>query len=412
MPTDISAKTRLFTESVIREMTRRALSCGAVNLAQGFPDFAAPTEIKEAAKRAIDEEYNQYAITHGSPNFRRAIADKVRRYNGIACDPDRNITVTCGATEAMVATMLAVINPGDEVIIFEPFYENYGPDVILAGATPRYVALRDPDFSIDRAELEAAFGPRTKAIVINTPHNPSGKVFTRAELEAIAALCRRHDTLAITDEIYEHIIYGVARHISIATLEGMAERTVTISGLSKTYSITGWRLAYAIASERITSAIRKVHDFLTVGAPHPLQEAGAVALRLPEVVLCGADRDVRAQAWRTVRGAHAGGPGMQQARWCVLHRGGDWQSRVQRRLRGGGFHSRRGGSRGGAGFKLLSSAGIGASKDSIHVFEERRDDRGSRRAVEPYAGEAGGALEIRRQVTVPFRHEQERITES
>src|SRR5580693_9383828 len=281
MPTDISAKTRLFTESVIREMTRRALKCGAVNLAQGFPDFAAPAEIKEAAKRAIDEEYNQYAITHGSPNFRRAIADKVRSYNGIPCDPDRNITVTCGATEAMIATMLAVINPGDEVIVFEPFYENYGPDVILAGATPRYVALRDPDFSIDRAELEAAFGPRTKAIVINTPHNPSGKVFARAELETIAALCQRHDTLAITDEIYEHIIYGGARHISIASLPGMAERTITISGLSKTYSVTGWRLAYAIASERLTSAIRKVHDFLTVGAPHPLQEAGAAALKLP-----------------------------------------------------------------------------------------------------------------------------------
>src|ERR1039458_6532948 len=282
MPTDISARTRLFTESVIREMTRRALKSGAVNLAQGFPDFPAPAEIKQAAKRAIDEDYNQYAITHGSPNFHRAIADKVRSYNAIACDPDRNITVTCGATEAMIATMLAVINPGDEVIIFEPFYENYGPDVILAGATPRYVALRDPDFSIDRAELEAAFGPRTKAIVINTPHNPSGKVFTRPELEAIASLCRRHDTLAITDEIYEHIIYGGARHVSIASLAGMAERTVTISGLSKTYSITGWRLAYAIASERITAAIRKVHDFLTVGAPHPLQEAGAVALRLPE----------------------------------------------------------------------------------------------------------------------------------
>jgi len=282
MPTDLSAKTRLFTESVIREMTRRALKSGAVNLAQGFPDFPAPAEIKQAAKRAIDEDYNQYAVTHGSPNFRRAIADKVRSYNAVACDPERNITVTCGATEAMIATMLAVINPGDEVIIFEPFYENYGPDVILAGATPRYVALRDPDFSIDRAELEAAFSPRTKAIVINTPHNPSGKVFTRAELEAIASLCRRHDALAITDEIYEHIIYGGARHVSIASLAGMAERTVTISGLSKTYSVTGWRLAYAIASERITSAIRKVHDFLTVGAPHPLQEAGAFALRLPQ----------------------------------------------------------------------------------------------------------------------------------
>ncbi len=282
MPTDVSEKTRYFTESVIREMTRRALACGAVNLAQGFPDFPAPVELKEAAKRAIDEDYNQYAITHGSPNFRRAIADKVRSYNQIACDPDANVTVTCGATEAMIATMLAVINPGDEVVIFEPFYENYGPDVIIAGATPRYVALRGADFAIDRNELEAAFSSRTKAVVINTPHNPSGKVFTRAELEAIAALCVRFDTLAITDEIYEHIIFDGARHLSIASLPGMAERTVTISGLSKTYSITGWRLAYAIAPERLTSAIRKVHDFLTVGAPHPLQEAGAAALRLPE----------------------------------------------------------------------------------------------------------------------------------
>jgi aminotransferase len=282
MPTEVSHKTRFFTESVIREMTRRALKIGAVNLAQGFPDFPAPAALKEAAKRAIDEDYNQYAITHGSPNLRRAIADKVRAYNALPCDAERNVTVTCGATEAMIAAMLAVINPGDEVIIFEPFYENYGPDVIIAGATPRYVALRGPDFTIDRAELEAAFSPRTKAIVVNTPHNPTGKVFTRAELELIAELCRRFDTLAITDEIYEHIIYGGARHISIGALEGMADRTITISGLSKTYSVTGWRLAYAIASERLTDAIRKVHDFLTVGAPHPLQEAGAVALRLPE----------------------------------------------------------------------------------------------------------------------------------
>jgi aspartate/methionine/tyrosine aminotransferase len=282
MPTDVSDKTRFFTESVIREMTRRALARGAVNLAQGFPDFPAPAELKEAAKRAIDEDYNQYAITHGSPNFRRAIADKVRAYNRLDCDPDRNVTVTCGATEAMVASMLAVINPGDEVIIFEPFYENYGPDVILAGATARYVALRGPGFALDRGELEAAFGPRTKAIVINTPHNPSGKVFSRIELELVAELCRRHDTLAITDEIYEHIIFDGARHISIGSLPGMGERTITISGLSKTYSITGWRLAYVVAPERLTGAIRKVHDFLTVGAPHPLQEAGAVALRLPE----------------------------------------------------------------------------------------------------------------------------------
>ncbi len=262
-------------------MTRRALRVGAVNLAQGYPDFPAPAELKEAAKRAIDEDFNQYAITHGSPNFRTAIAAKVRSYNNIDCDADRNVTVTCGATEAMIATMLAVINPGDEVIIFEPFYENYGPDVTLSGATARFVTLRDPDFSIDRKELEAAFSRRTKAIIINTPHNPTGKVFSRAELEMIAELCLKHDTLAITDEIYEHIIYGDARHLSIATLPGMAERTVTISGLSKTYSITGWRLAYTVACERLTSAIRKVHDFLTVGAPHPLQEAGAAALKLP-----------------------------------------------------------------------------------------------------------------------------------
>ncbi len=281
MATDVSHKTRLFTESVIREMTRRALACGAVNLAQGFPDFPAPDEIKEAARRAIDEDYNQYAITHGSPNFRRAIADKVRSYNRLECDPDTNVTVTCGATEGMIASLLAVINPGDEVVIFEPFYENYGPDAIIAGATPRYVTLHGPDFSIDPGEVTAAFSDRTKAIIVNTPHNPAGKVFSRAELELIAELCRRFDALAITDEIYEHIIYDGYQHLSIGSLEGMRDRTITISGLSKTYSITGWRLAYVIACERLTSAIRKVHDFLTVGAPHPLQEAGAFALRLP-----------------------------------------------------------------------------------------------------------------------------------
>lgn len=282
MPTEVSKKTHFFTESVIREMTRRALKSGAVNLAQGFPDFASPRELKEAAKQAIDADFNQYAITHGSPNFRRAIADKAQSYNQLACDPELNVTVTCGATEAMIATLLAVINPGDEVIIFEPFYENYGPDVILAGATPKYVALRGDDFTYDSAELRAAFSPRTKAIVVNTPHNPTGKVFGQSELEEIAALCREFDTLAITDEIYEYILYGNARHLSIGSLPEMADRTVTISGLSKTYSITGWRLAYAIACDRLTSAIRKVHDFLTVGAPHPLQEAGVTALRLPQ----------------------------------------------------------------------------------------------------------------------------------
>ena len=279
----VSATAASLTESVIREMTRLALQHNAINLAQGFPDFPAPDQVKTAAVAAIEGDLNQYPITWGQVSIREALADKYRQHYGMVVDPERDVCVTCGATEAMIAAMIGCVDPGQEVIVFEPFYENYGPDVILAGATPRYVALRDPDFSIDRAELEAAFGPRTKAIVINTPHNPSGKVFTRGELETIAALCQRHDTLAITDEIYEHIIYGGARHISIASLNGMAERTVTISGLSKTYSITGWRLAYTIASERITAAIRKVHDFLTVGAPHPLQEAGAVALRLPEL---------------------------------------------------------------------------------------------------------------------------------
>ena len=280
MPTDISAKTRLFTESVIREMTRRALKCGAVNLAQGFPDFAAPTEIKEAAKRAIDQEYNQYAITHGSPNFRRAIADKVRSYNGFPCDPDRNITVTCGATEAMIATMLAVINPGDEVIVFEPFYENYGPDCIISGAVPRYVTLRGSDWSFDPEALRAAFSRKTRAIVVNTPHNPTGKVYSRAEMEIIAELCIEHDAIAITDEIYEHLVYR-GRHVSLATLPGMRERTITISGASKTYSVTGWRIGWLIAPPSLTAGIRKVHDFLTVGAAHPLQVAIASALELP-----------------------------------------------------------------------------------------------------------------------------------
>lgn len=277
----VSQKSERFTESVIRGMTRLCEQHGGINLAQGFPDFAAPGELKEAAKRAIDDDYNQYAVTWGTSDFRRAIAAKVERYNGIACDPDTEITVTCGSTEAMIATLLAVVNDGDEIVIFEPFYENYGPDAVLSGATPVYVPLRPPHFTFDVDELRAACGPRTKAIIINTPHNPSGHVFTRAELEQIAAVCQEVDCLAITDEIYEHILYDGRPHVSPATLPGMRERTVTISGLSKTYSITGWRLAYAIAPPALTAAIRKTHDFLTVGAPHPLQRAGVCALELP-----------------------------------------------------------------------------------------------------------------------------------
>jgi aspartate/methionine/tyrosine aminotransferase len=276
-----SSRAESFTESVIRGMTRLALQYNAVNLAQGFPDFAAPEEIKRAAQDAIAADVNQYAITWGTPNLRNAIAGKYSKTLGRSLDPEREITVCCGSTEAMIATLLAVINPGDEVVVFEPFYENYGPDAILSGATPRFVKLRPPSWSFDPDELAAAFGPRTKAIILNTPNNPSGHVFTRPELEAIRDLCLRWNTLAITDEIYEHIIYDDAEHISIASLDGMAERTVTINGLSKTYSVTGWRVGWTIAPPHLTNAIRKVHDFLTVGAAAPLQEAGAMALQMP-----------------------------------------------------------------------------------------------------------------------------------
>jgi len=284
-------RVKTFTESVIRGMTRECLKYGGINLAQGFPDFDPPGEIKEAAVRAIRDGYNQYAITWGSPNLRQAIAEKVSSYNGIPADPEQNVVVTCGATEAMIASLLATVNPGEEVIVFEPFYENYGPDAILAGANPRYVSLRGPQLTFDPEELEQAFTPRTRALILNTPHNPTGKVFSREELEIIGRLCCKHNVIAVTDEIYEHILYDEARHVSLATLEGMTERTITISGLSKTYSVTGWRLGYTIACAEITDGIRKVHDFLTVGAPAPLQEAAAVALRLPHSYYQGLQRD-------------------------------------------------------------------------------------------------------------------------
>jgi aminotransferase len=277
----ISSKAGQFTESVIREMTRLALQHGAINLSQGFPDFAAPAEIKRAAQEAIAADINQYAITWGAKSLRNAIAEKFERWQKISIDPEREITVCCGSTEAMMSAMLAIINPGDEVVVFEPFYENYGPDAILSGATPRFVRLRAPDWTFDPDELAAAFGPATKAIILNTPNNPTGKVFTRAELESIRELCIRWNAYAITDEIYEHMLYDGAQHISMATLDGMRDRTITINALSKTYSVTGWRVGWAIASPEVTSAIRKVHDFLTVGAAAPLQEAGALALKFP-----------------------------------------------------------------------------------------------------------------------------------
>ena len=278
----LSTKAERFTESVIREMTRLAMRYDAVNLAQGFPDFAAPAEVKEAARKAIAEDINQYAITWGAKSLRDAIVEKFARTQGVRVDPEREITVCCGSTEAMMSSMMAVINPGDEVVVLEPFYENYGPDAILSGATPRFVKLRPPDWTFDEKELSAAFGPHTKAIILNTPNNPTGKVFTRAELEFIRDLCVRWNAFCITDEIYEHILYDGAEHISMARIEGMRDRTITINGMSKTYSVTGWRVGWAIAAPEPTTAIRKVHDFLTVGAAAPLQEAGALALRLPQ----------------------------------------------------------------------------------------------------------------------------------
>lgn len=277
----LSEITTKFTESVIREMTRISSARGGINLAQGFPDFEPPQIIRQAAIDAIQQGWNQYAVTFGEADLREAIAQKALQYNRIECDPHTEVTVTCGATEAMIATLKALVNPGDEIIIFEPFYENYGPDAILSGAKPRYVTLRAPDWSYDSKELAAAFNRNTKAIIINTPNNPTGKVFSRKELEEIGHLCIKWDVMAITDEIYEHILYDQETHISMAALEGMAQRTVTINSLSKTYSVTGWRVGWAIANADITSRIRKVHDFLTVGAPTPFQKAGVCALNMP-----------------------------------------------------------------------------------------------------------------------------------
>jgi aminotransferase len=269
-------RTHGFRESVIRGMTRLAREYRSINLAQGFPNFPAPELLKEAAIRAIRDDINQYAITWGAQRLREALARKYQAWYGLAADPEREITVTCGATEAMISTLLAVVNPGDEVIVFEPFYENYGPDTILADAQPVYVPL-DPGQPLDLDRLAAAFSPRTRAIIVNTPSNPAGRVLTRAELEAIRDLCVRHDALAVTDEIYEHIRFE-GEHLPIATLPGMRDRTVTISGASKTFSVTGWRIGWILAPAGLTDAIRKVHDFLTVGAPAPLQEGVATAV--------------------------------------------------------------------------------------------------------------------------------------
>ncbi|HEY3162829.1 MAG TPA: aminotransferase class I/II-fold pyridoxal phosphate-dependent enzyme [Candidatus Limnocylindrales bacterium] len=278
----ISRKAESFTESVIREMNRLAVNAGAVSLAQGFPDFAAPPELKAAVAEAVAADHNQYAITFGAKLLRDAIAAKTARFHhDWVVDPDTQITVVNGATEGMIAAMLGLLDPGDELVIFEPFYENYGPDAILTGATPRYVALHEPDWRIDPDELRAAITPRTRAIVVNSPHNPTGKVFSRAELDLIADLCREHDLIALTDDIYQHLVYE-GEHIPLAMLPGMAERTVSIDSMSKSYSVTGWRVGWVIASPELTIGIRRVHDFLTVGAAAPLQHAAVVGLTMAD----------------------------------------------------------------------------------------------------------------------------------
>jgi aminotransferase len=267
---------------VFGEMTRLAKLYNAVNLSQGFPDFEAPQAIKDAACAAIQAEQNQYAPPYGTSAFRDAIARDFGRRYGVDLDADEQVTVCCGSTEAMMASMLSSIDPGDEVIVFEPFYENYGPDAILAGAEPRYVRLREPEWRFDPDELAAAFNNRTRAIVINSPNNPTGKVFTREELQLIARLCQQWDVLAISDEIYERIVYRGHRHVPIASIDGMADRTITIGGLSKTYSVTGWRIGWAISPPALTGGIRKLHDFLTVAAPTPFHAAGVAALSMPD----------------------------------------------------------------------------------------------------------------------------------
>ena len=280
----VSNRSLRFTESVIREMTRLVNLYhpeDGINLAQGFPDFAAPQSVKDAAAAAIMADINQYAVTWGTKGLREGIAAKTQRYCGYFPEPDTEITVCCGATEAMISTLMAVVNPDEEVIVFEPLYENYGPDCIFCDARPRFIRLRPPDWSFDRDELASLFSANTRAIILNTPNNPTGKIFSREELGFIAGLCIEHDVLAVTDEIYEHIVFDGLAHIPMATLPGMRDRTVTVNGMSKTFSVTGWRIGYTIAPPDITSAIRKVHDFLTVGAPAPLQEGGIAAMALP-----------------------------------------------------------------------------------------------------------------------------------
>ena len=303
----VSERAQRFPESVIREMTRVAAAHGAVNLSQGYPDFDPPKEVVEAAKRALEDGYNQYSTTWGAPELRDAIVRKARTFNGIDADPEANLVVTCGSTEAMMAAMLSIVNPGDEVVVFEPYYENYGPDAVMSGAVPRYVRMEWPDWQIDEEALKLAFTSKTKAVIVNTPNNPTGKVYSKTELRLLADLCADHDVIAVTDEIYEHILYDGQRHVSLATIGDMSERTITIDGLSKTYSATGWRVGWAIAPKTLADAMRRIHDFLTVGAPHPLQIGAAAALALPEAYYAELERTYRRKRDRFIGGLQSTG---------------------------------------------------------------------------------------------------------
>ncbi len=303
----VSERAQQFPESVIREMTRIAAAHGAVNLSQGYPDFDPPRAVVKAAQRALENGYNQYSTTWGAPELRSEIVRRAKAFNGIDADPEANLLVTCGSTEAMMAAMLSIINPGDEVVVFEPFYENYGPDAVMSGAVPRYVRMEWPDWRVDEESLKGAFTPKTKAVIVNTPNNPTGKVYSRDELRLLADLCEEHDVIAVTDEIYEHIVYDGQRHVSLAALDGMAERTITIDGLSKTYSATGWRVGWAIAPKTLADAMRRIHDFLTVGAPHPLQIGAAAALTLPDSYYTELARAYRGKRDRFVDGLRSVG---------------------------------------------------------------------------------------------------------
>ena len=375
-----SSKAAALTESVIREMTRLALDHDAINLAQGFPDFPAPDVIKRAACAAIEADVNQYPITWGATSLREALAEKYHRFYGMRFDPEREVCVTCGATEAMAATVIGIADPGDEVVVFEPFYENYGADAIIAGAVPRYVTLHEPDWTFDEAELAAAFSDRTRLIILNNPGNPTGKVFTAEELAVIARLCQKHDVIAVSDEIYEHITYDGARHIPIATVPGLENRSVTISALSKSYSVTGWRVGWTIAPPELTDAIRRVHDFLTVGAPAPLQEAGELAVRLPDGYYkqLAADYAERRELMLGIlerAGLRPIWPGRR-----VLHDDRFVGARVRQRRRRGAGHGRRGPGGHRARIVVLQPAGARRGAAAVLVPQAARDAARSRSA--------------------------------